>query len=124
MPTELRKIIFSKRELVDAFSRRPAGNGAVPEGAVHGVHVFQKFGGGVKVLLDVMDDEEQRLKRFNLQPDFISEILLEYCAGHGIPVARTADKYLEVIGDNLALSQKIRAQEEFAESAPEPPLEE
>jgi hypothetical protein len=29
---------------------------------------------------------------------------------------------LEVIGDNLALSQKIRAQEIFAEHAVEPPL--
>jgi hypothetical protein len=38
-------------------------------------------------------------------------------------VARSAEKYLEVIGDNLALSQKIRAQEVFAEHAPEPPLE-
>ena len=49
-------------------------------------------------------------------------MLLHYWAGLNIPVAKEADKYLEVIGDNLALSQKIRAQEIFAEHAEEPPL--
>ena len=94
----------------------------VPPGAVHGVHVFQKFGGGVKVLLDIEDEKEGRLKRFNLNAEFISEVLLHYCSGLNVPVARDAEKYLEVIGDNLALSQKIRAQEIFAEHALEPPL--
>ena len=126
MPTELRKIIFSQRELLEAFEQRPdnlPGNSeAVPPGAVRGVHVFQKFGGGVKVLLDIEDAKEGRLKRFNLNAEFISEILLHYCAGLNIPVARSAEKSLEVIGDNLALSQKIRAQEIFAEHATEPPL--
>ncbi len=90
--------------------------------SVRSVHVFQKFGGGVKVLLDIEDDKEGRLKRFNLNAEFISEVLLHYCAGLNIPVAKEADKYLEVIGDNLALSQKIRSQEIFAEHAEEPPL--
>ncbi|MDA1098487.1 MAG: hypothetical protein O2967_05825 [Proteobacteria bacterium] len=127
MPTELRKIVFSHRELIEAFDQRPnnlLGNAeAVPPGAVRGVHVFQKFGGGVKVLLDIEDETEGRLKRFNLNAEFISELLLHYCATLNIPVAREADKYLEVIGDNLALSQKIRAQEIFAEHAVEPPLD-
>ena len=126
MPTELRKIIFSQRELLEAFEQRPdnlPGNSeAVPPGAVRGVHVFQKFGGGVKVLLDIEDAKEGRLKRFNLNAEFISEILLHYCAGLNIPVARSAEKYLEVIGDNLALSQKIRAQEIFADHATGRPL--
>ena len=126
MPTELRKIIFSHRELLEAFEQRPPnlpGNSElVPPGAVRGVHVFQKFGGGVKVLLDIEDDKEGRLKRFNLNAEFISEVLLHYCNGLNIPVARTAEKYLEVSGDNLALSQKIRAQEIFAEHAVESPL--
>ncbi len=126
MPTELRKIIFAHRELLEAFEKRPPnspGNSeAVPPGAVRGVHVFQKFGGGVKVLLDIEDATEGRLKRFNLNAEFISEVLLNYCADLNIPVARESDKYLEVIGDNLALSQKIRAQEIFAEQADEPPL--
>lgn len=89
---------------------------------MRGVHVFQKFSGGVKVSLDIEDDKEGRLKRFNLNAEFISEVLLHYWAGLNIPVAKEADKYLEVIGDNLALSQKIRAQEIFAEHAKEPPL--
>lgn len=127
MPTELRKIVFSHRELIEAFENRapnlPGNSEVVPPGAVRGVHVFQKFGGGVKVLLDIQDEKDDRLKRFNLNAEFISEVLLHYCAGLNIPVARSAEKYLEVIGDNLALSQKIRAQEVFAEHAPEPPLE-
>ncbi len=127
MPTELRKIIFSQRELIDAFENRapnlPGNSEAVPPGTVRGVHVFQKFGGGVKLLLDIEDEKEKRLKRFNLNAEFISEVLLHYCAGLNIPVARSAEKYLEMLGDNLALSQKIRAQEVFAEHATEPPLE-
>lgn len=127
MPTELRKIIFSHRELIEAFEQRPhnlpENTEAVPPCAVRGVHVFQKFGGGVKVLLDIVDETEGRQKRFNLNAEFISEVLLHYCSTLNIPVARGADKYLEVIGDNLALSQKIRAQEVFAEQAAEPPLE-
>ena len=78
----------------------------MPPGGVRSVHVFQKFGGGVKVLLDIEDDKEGRLKRFNLNAEFISEVLLHYCAGLNIPVAKEADNYLEVIGNNLALSQK------------------
>ncbi|MBT7757309.1 MAG: hypothetical protein HN732_08290 [Rhodospirillaceae bacterium] len=127
MPTELRKIIFSHRELLEAFEDRPPnlpGNSeVVPPGTVRGVHGFQKFGGGVKVLLDIEDAKEGRLKRFNLNAEFISEVLLHYCAGLNIPVAKEAVKYLEVIGDNLALSQKIRAQEIFAEQAAGPPLD-
>jgi len=127
MPTELRKIVFSHRELIESFENRapnlPGNSEVVPPGAVRGVHVFQKFGGGVKVLLDIEDAKDARLKRFNLNAEFISEVLLHYCAELNIPVARSAEKYLEVIGDNLALSQKIRAQEVFAEHAPEPPLE-
>ena len=126
MPTELRKIVFSHRELLEAFETRPPnlpGNSeTVPPAAVRGVHVFQKFGGGVKVLLDIEDDKEGRLKRFNLNAEFISGVLLHYWAGLNIPVAKEADNYLEVIGNNLALSQKIRAQEIFAEHAEEPPL--
>jgi len=38
-------------------------------------------------------------------------------------VACGVEKYLAVIVDNLALSQKIRAQEVFAEHAMEPPLQ-
>ena len=127
MPTELRKIVFSHRELIESFENRapnlPGNSEVVPPGAVRGVHVFQKFGGGVKVLLDIEDAKDARLKRFNLNAEFISEVLLHYCAELNIPVARSAEKYLEVIGDNPALSQKIRAQEVFAEHAPEPPLE-
>ena len=61
------------------------------------------------MLLDIEDAKEGRLQRFNLNARFISEVLLHYCAGLNFPVARTAEKYLEVIGGNLALSQKIRA---------------
>ena len=79
MPTELRKVIFSHKELIEAFDQRPynfAGNTeAVPPGTVRGVHVFQKFGGGVKALLDIEDETEGRLKRFNLSAEFILEIL-------------------------------------------------
>ena len=79
MPTELREIIFSHRDLIEAFDQRPynlAGNTeAVPPGTVRGVHIFQKFGGGVKALLDIEDVTEGWLKRFNLNAEFISEIL-------------------------------------------------
>jgi hypothetical protein len=115
MPTEMRKIVFSRRELIDAFTShgRKIKSSPLPGDRVHDIHVYQKFGGGVKVLLDVEDAANGQLKRFNLSNNLISDVLLRYCADQNIPVARNADKYLEVIGDNLALSQKIRGQEAF-----------
>jgi hypothetical protein len=113
----MRKIVFSKSELLDAFNERPArrSDTSLPEGSVEDVHVYQKFGGGVKVLIDVRDSGEERIKRFSLDPAVISDILLNYCNARGIPISKQAEKYLEVIGDNIALSQKIRAQEAFEE---------
>jgi hypothetical protein len=79
MPTELREIIFSHRELIEAFNQRPnnlaENTEAVPPGTVRGVHVFQKFGGGAKAFLDIEDETEGRLKRLKLNGEFISEIL-------------------------------------------------
>lgn len=130
MPTELRKIVFSKRELIEAFdelSDKARARAQVPAGPVRDVHVSQQFGGGVKVLLDLEDSSDQRLKRFSLEAQLISDALLDYCQQRQIPIAKEADKYLEVIGDNLALSQKIRGQsafedvpEELADSLSEP----
>ena len=44
MPTELREIIFSHRELIEAFNQRPnnlaENTEAVPPGTVRGVHIF------------------------------------------------------------------------------------
>jgi hypothetical protein len=123
MPTELRKIVFSKNDLLDAFNARTSstGDGALPEGDVEDVHVYQKFGGGVKVLIDIRDVREERIKRFNIDAAAISDALLQYCNDHQIPVSKKAEKYLEVIGDNIALSQKIRAQSAFEENDDLPP---
>jgi len=125
MPTELRKIVFSRRELVEAFDDQTAKfrtRNALPSGPVRDVHVSQQFGGGVKVLLDIQDDADDRLKRFSLEAPTISDALLAYCQRMQIPVARDAEKYLEVIGDNLALSQKIRGSSLFGSDIEPPPL--
>lgn len=123
MPTEMRKIVFSKSELLDAFNERPRrkSDSSLPDGSIEDVHVYQKFGGGVKVLIDVRISGEEHIKRFSLDPAAISDVLLNYCNARRIPISKQADKYLEVIGDNIALSQKIRAQEAFEENESEPP---
>jgi hypothetical protein len=118
MPTELRKIVFSRNDLLEAFNDRPQRKkeDQLPDGNIEDVHVYQKFGGGVKLLVDIRDNEEERIKRFSLEPAAISDVLLHYCTQHQIPVSMKADKYLEVIGDNIALSQKIRGQEAFEDN--------
>lgn len=123
MPTEMRKIVFSKNELLDAFNERPKrkSDSLLPDGSIEDVYVYQKFGGGVKVLIDVRISGEEHIKRFSLDPAAISDVLLNYCNARQIPISKQAEKYLEVIGDNLALSQKIRAQEAFEEHEDEPP---
>ena len=73
--------------------------------------------------MDVQGETEGWLKWFNLNAEFISEILLHYWINLNVLVARGVEKYLTVIGDNLVLSQKIRAQKVFAEHAMEPPLQ-
>ena len=73
--------------------------------------------------MDVQGETEGWLKWFNLNAEFISEILLHYCSNLNVLVARGVEKYLTVIGDNLVLSQKIGAQKVFAEHAMEPPLQ-
>jgi len=115
MPTELRTIVFSNAELMEAVDSFPQRKKQLPDGPVRSARVYQKLTSGVRVVVDIESGGPDRLRRFALDTPFVARVLLEYCNGRNIPLARTGEKFIEMIGDNIAVSQKMRSQEVFPE---------
>ncbi len=120
MPTELRTIVFSNAELVEAVDTFPQRKKQLPDGPVHSARVYQKLTSGVRVVVDIQTGRDGQMRRFALDTPFVARVLLDYCNRQNIPLARTGEKFIEMIGDNIAVGQKMRSQETF----PEEPKEE
>lgn len=104
MPTELRKLVFSKQELeaaIIAHNRSAAEK--LPSGPVTKCEV-QKPDDVIKVALEVTDQRTGETHKIDLNSAYLAAALLRFCIEKKIPLPRDSSKSLQVVGDSLALN--------------------
>ncbi len=116
MPTEFRRLVFRDDELLAALGHelRQTG-GKFPSGRIVRHEVMR--GPELTVRLEIEVEGAGEPCRVDggtsisvtLEPAFIAAALIRFCIREGIPMARRAEKSLQVVGDNLALNLSLDA---------------
>lgn len=115
MPTEIRKLIFSRDELAEAITNHRNGahhdNGSkhddLPSGSIMFCRVHQDT--QLRVTVKILPDGETNIQTVQLQPEFVGSALMQYCIDRKIPMPKGASKSLEAMGDNIAMNLSIEA---------------
>ena len=103
MPTEIRRLVFSNDELVEALrAYSESSNEKIPEGKVRTCTVVDDR--KTAVTLEIENRFTQEVYQVNLRHEFVGAALLGFCFDSGIPVPRDSEKSLQVSGDNIALT--------------------
>ena len=111
MPTELRRIVFSDDELREAiviYNRKSRDK--LPPGDILCCDISEDK--EISVTLRVMDPVEAEAKTINLGTSYLGACLVYYCIHNKIPMPKSANKLLQVIGSNLALNVTKDAREQ------------
>ncbi|HEY9163265.1 MAG TPA: hypothetical protein VIN57_01550 [Magnetovibrio sp.] len=114
MPTDVRKLIFTKQELRLAFQQfckdkgmnvpnSPLESFQVVEGGANRV-VSDHSPEGMKIILHYTSHDPNNPLRVHLSEDQVLEALISLCKGMGIPLPRRGQKFLQKHKDALALT--------------------
>lgn len=114
MPTDVRKLIFTKQELRLCFQHYCKGKGmSVPQSPLESFQVVDGSGGrvvsdhspeGLKVILHYTSHDPNNPLRVHLSEDQVLEALITLCKELGIPLPRRGQKFLQKNKDGLALT--------------------
>lgn len=126
MPTEFRRLVFQGDELLDALAVVPwRPDNQMPVGRIVGCQVVSKPEVTVRVEIEAEDQDDPAASEgggrhsVTLEPAFVAAALIRFCIRRGIPMARRAEKSLEIEGDSLALNLTLDAPEaEIAATEP------
>ena len=103
MATELRRIVFANDEVIEAIKNyNEVAKKKLPAGAIVSCRI--NSGEADKVTLDMRESYSDKHYRVALKTSFIGAALMKWCLDNEIPMARSAEKTLEVVGDNLSIS--------------------
>ena len=118
MPSELRQIVFSNEETIDALAKHCRRLHKEQQNlSVKGCEIFSDPEIGVRLEIDCGDEAKPgrsdlgKDHTITLKPAFIGAALVRYCIDLKIPIPRVAVKSLQVIGSGLALNLTIKASE-------------
>ena len=100
MPQEIRKIIFSPAEVLEALDER-AGNGSVPLDAKVGL-ALDESGRTLEMTLDLGADGSSP-RRSERDATEVGSSLIKYCLDNGIPIPRDAKRSLDLHEGKLTL---------------------
>ncbi|MBF0248677.1 MAG: hypothetical protein HQL36_11505 [Alphaproteobacteria bacterium] len=115
MPVDVRKLIFSKKELRLTFQRFCLDQSMnVPDGPVEDILVVEDIPDEVRVILNYPTDNPSNPVRVHLRHDQIMEALLGFCRALKIPVPRQAQKHLHKHGEGLAVTIGMSEQDMLA----------
>lgn len=114
MPTDLRKLIFTKAELRLAFQQYCKDKGIGPthspletfqvqEGGANRV-VSEHMAEGLKVILHFTSHDPNNPVRVHLEEPQVMEALITLCKALSIPLPRRGQKFLQKHKDALALT--------------------
>jgi len=114
MPTDVRKLIFTKQELRLAFQHYCKEKGmGVPQSPLESFQVVDGANGrvvsdnapeGVKVILHYTSHDPNNPVRVHLAEDQILEAMITLCKELGIPLPRRGQKFLQKHKDTMALT--------------------
>ena len=114
MPTDVRKLIFTKQELRLAFQQFCKAKGMnVPQSPLESFQVVEGSAGrvvsdttpeGLKVILHYTSHDPSNPIRVHLGDDQVLEALITLCKELGIPLPRRGQKFLQKNKDSLALT--------------------
>lgn len=103
MPTEIRRLVFSNNELVEALhAYSQTSDEKIPEGDVRTCKAVDEK--TIAVRLEIENRHTQETYQVNLRHEFVGAALLGFCFDKGIPVPRESEKSLQISGDNIALT--------------------
>ena len=109
MPTELRRLTFSEREVMNAAASYAARTGrSVPQGKLRAVRSGPEPEKNFLLDLDRTGASEDR--EVVLEADFLGAALIMHCIEHNIPIPRRAERSLKVRDGVLSLYLHIEEQ--------------
>lgn len=103
MPKELRKIIFTNKEVLRAVQdyairrREP-----IPAGSIKGVSMVDQP--EVRLDIDMLSDKDQSRTTTSFGSAQLAAALIMYCIAKKIPVPVNATKTLSLAGDEMVLN--------------------
>ncbi len=107
MPSEIRRLIFNSEELIEAIQEyREISKAKLPPGMI--VSCTPTSDPEVTVHLEIFDQRRDETSAVDLAPEVIAAALLHYCITHRIPMPRQAEKSIQVHGDEVTLSIRIK----------------
>ena len=102
MPSEIRNIVFSDDELLEAIRQYNArANKKLPQGQF--VRCRPTGGDVVGAVVEIDDAMGDGTKRVTLDQSYIVAVLINACLRSGIPLPRRARKSLQTVGPGVAL---------------------
>lgn len=114
MPTDVRKLIFSKSELRLTFQQYCKDKGIGPENApLEGFEVSENGAGRVvsedgpvemRVILKYTSHDPNNPVRAHLREDQVLEALITACKALGIPLPRRGRKFLQKNKDGISMT--------------------
>ena len=102
MAAELRHIIFSKQEVVEAVQSYMRRSGErMPPGVVTRITV--KSGEEIGILFQVTEDVSDKIHTFYVDGDKLTAALILHCKTNRIPLPYKAQKSLQMVGSNISM---------------------
>lgn len=102
MPKEMRRLIFSNDEILQAlmdFNTR-AGNKHFPGGVIGDLEILGEPNPHIKTTVEVASGRKDDI---TIETPTLGAAIISYCMRNGIPLPNNADKSLKVINANLIL---------------------
>ena len=102
MPTEMRRIVFSNEELMNAINFFNAPNiPKLPEGRIAAASIDPADKSNIILRFISYNRDDERDIVISI-PN-LGAVLISYCIKNKIPMSKKASKTLKIIGDNVSL---------------------
>jgi len=109
MPSELRRIVFSESEIIEALDRfAKATRHAMPAGKITACRIDSKSALSATLTVQHMAEGSTHTVRFDNAS--IAAALIRYCIEKKIPIPRASEKSVEAQGPGVALILNLPAQ--------------
>lgn len=102
MPMEMRTVVFSREEVVEAITNHAPNLGAdVALGTVMLATVSS--GPSLSVTLKVVPAGQSTVETVDVAADTVGAALVHHCIAQGIPLPKDSDRRLQAVGEGVAI---------------------